>query len=67
VETQATCVLRSGAEGFEITRMLLDVRVDVSGIDQAALESIAVEAHQSCSVSNLLREGLIVELMVTFA
>lgn len=63
VETQATCVLSSQeGGGFAITRMHLKVRGRVPGIDQALFEQIAEEADAGCPVSNLLREGLEIEL-----
>jgi lipoyl-dependent peroxiredoxin len=65
VETHATCVLLAKAGGFEIARMILNVSVDVDGLTQAELASIAEEADQGCPVSNLLREGLTIELEAT--
>jgi osmotically inducible protein OsmC len=65
VETHATCVLTSKDGGFEITRMILESKVDIAGLNQAELASIAEEADQGCPVSNLLREGLTIELEAT--
>jgi len=65
VETHATCVLVSTDGGFAIRRMLLDVAVEVDGLTQSEIESIAEEADQGCPVSNLLREGLTIELEAT--
>ena len=63
IETHATCVLVSlEGGGFAITRMLLNVRGRVPDIDQATFEQIAHEADGECPVSNLLREGLDIEL-----
>jgi osmotically inducible protein OsmC len=67
VETHATCVLVAKDGGFEITRMLLDVEVDVEGLNQAQIESIAEEADQGCPVSNLLREGLTIKVEAKLA
>mgnify|MGYP006283990827 CR=1 FL=1 len=67
VETHATCVLVAKDGGFEITRMLLDVQVDVEGLSQAQIESIAEEADQGCPVSNLLREGLTIKVEAKLA
>ncbi len=66
IRTHATCVLASRqGGGFAITRMLLKVRGRVLGIDQVLFERIAEEADGACPVSNLLREGLEIELEAT--
>jgi osmotically inducible protein OsmC len=66
IETRATCVLASQkGGGFAITSMLLKVRGRVPEIDQALFEQIAGEADDGCPVSNLLREGLEIELEAT--
>jgi osmotically inducible protein OsmC len=66
IETHATCVLASQeGRGFAITRMLLRVRGRVPNIDRALFEQIAEEADGGCPVSNLLREGLEIELEAT--
>jgi lipoyl-dependent peroxiredoxin len=66
IETEATCVLASQQDGgFAITKMLLSVRGGVRDIDQASFEQIAHEADSECPVSNLLREGLDIELSAT--
>ena len=67
VAAHATCVLLSKDGGFEITRMHLDVKVDVDGVTQAQIESIAEEADQGCPVSNLLRDGLTIEIEAKLA
>jgi osmotically inducible protein OsmC len=66
IETHATCVMTSQkGGGFAITKMILKVRGRVPGIDQAQFEQIAEEADAGCPVSNLLREGLEIELEAT--
>ena len=63
IDTQATCVMEPLAEGgFKIARMLLDVRVSVPGVNQEQFDAIIKEADQGCPVSNLLRNGLAIEL-----
>jgi osmotically inducible protein OsmC len=47
--------------------MHLDVKVDVDGVTQAQIESIAEEADQGCPVSNLLRDGLTIEIEAKLA
>ena len=62
IDTTATCTLspKEGG-GFEITKMLLHVRGQVDGIDEATFREIAKEADKGCPVSNLLRGGLTIE------
>lgn len=59
IKTAATCSLspKEGG-GFEITKMVLDVRGEVEDIDAATFEAISKKADQGCPVSNLLRSGL---------
>jgi osmotically inducible protein OsmC len=66
IETHATCTLvpQEGG-GFRITRMELQVRVQVPGLDGEKLGPIADEADKGCPVSNLLRSGLQIELDVS--
>lgn len=66
IETQAACELRSQeGGGFAITKMTLNVRGRVDGIDQTLFEQIAEEADGQCPVSNLLRHGLEIEINPT--
>lgn len=65
VETNATCVLVAKDGGFDIGRMHLDVRGTVPDLDQETFASIAEEADKACPVSNLLRNGLDIELEAT--
>lgn len=66
IETHATCVLSSQKSGgFAITKMLLKVQGRVPNIDQTLFEQIAKEADGGCPVSNLLRNGLEIELDAT--
>lgn len=64
VETNATCFLSPQASGgFRITRMHLQVRGKVKGIDEASFVAIAKETDASgCPVSVLLHHGLTIEL-----
>jgi osmotically inducible protein OsmC len=61
-ETTATCTLASQNGGFEITNMKLHVRCEVPGIDEATFKKLVVEADKGCPVSNLLRDGLNIEI-----
>lgn len=63
IETQAICTLSpQKAGGFRITRMRLETRGQVPGIDEATFKQIAQEAEKGCPVSSALRGGLEIEL-----
>ena len=61
-ETTATCTLSSKNGGHEITNMRLHVRARVPGIDEATFTRLVMEADSGCPVSNLLRDGLNIEI-----
>jgi lipoyl-dependent peroxiredoxin len=62
-ETTATCTLASkNGDGHEITTMRLHVRCEVPDIDEATFERLVMEADENCPVSNLLRNGLNIEI-----
>ena len=65
IKTRATCTVspKEGG-GFRITKMRLEVRGQVSGIDEATFRQIADEADKGCPVSNALRGGMEIELDV---
>lgn len=68
VQTSATCVLSpQQPSGFKITKMRLESRVKVDGLDDATFQQIAREAEAGCPVSNVLRGGLEIELNATLA
>jgi osmotically inducible protein OsmC len=50
------------AEGFRITRMKLEVRGQVPGIDQATVAAAAEGARQGCPVSNVFKSNIEMEL-----
>jgi osmotically inducible protein OsmC len=55
ISTTAHCTVEKAGEGFQITRMRLEVRGDVPGIDQAAFQAAAEKAKVGCPVSQALR------------
>ena len=61
-ETTATCTLASKNGGYEITNMRLHVRGEVPNIDEATFNKLVMEADKGCPVSNLLRDGLNIEI-----
>lgn len=65
-DTTATCILapRSGG-GFEITTMQIHVRAEVPGMDPDTFQKMIVEADKGCPVSNLLRNGLEIQIDAT--
>lgn len=63
IHTKATCFLTpQQPSGFKITKMHLETRAQVAGLDDATFQQIAREADAACPVSNLLRNGLEIEL-----
>jgi len=63
IETRAICSLApQQAGGFKITKMRLETRGQVEGLDEETFKQIAQEAEQGCPVSNALRGGLQIEL-----
>jgi len=62
VEVDAVCTFGPVEGGFAITRMALDVRAAVPGIDQAALEGVLAEAEAGCPVSNALRGNVEIDV-----
>jgi lipoyl-dependent peroxiredoxin len=51
--------------GFEVSRMDLDVRGRVPGLDQAAFEQAARDGEQGCPISNAIRGNVDVRLSAT--
>src|SRR5215210_4365073 len=48
ITTTAACTVDKAGEGFKITRMRLEVRGDVPGVDQAAFAKAAEAAKEGC-------------------
>jgi lipoyl-dependent peroxiredoxin len=62
-ETTATCSLSSkNGGGHEITNMRLHVRCEVPDIDEETFNRLVMEAEKDCPVSNLLRNGVKIEI-----
>jgi lipoyl-dependent peroxiredoxin len=62
-ETTATCRLSSkNGDGHEMTNMRLHVRCEVPGIDEETFNRLVMEADKDCPVSNLLRNGVNIEI-----
>lgn len=61
-ETTATCTMVTGDGPAKITGMRLHVRCEVPEIDEETFEKLIAQADQGCPVSNLLRDGLEIEI-----
>ena len=62
-ETTATCNFASkDGGGHEINHMRLHVRCEVPDIDESTFEKLIKVADENCPVSNLLRNGLKIEI-----
>lgn len=61
-DTTATCTMVSKNGGHEITKMRLHVRGEAPGLDEDTFNRLVMEADKGCPVSNLLRNGLDIEI-----
>ncbi len=62
-ETTATCTLSpKDGSGYQISSMRLHVRCQVPDIDETRFNQLVLEADKGCPVSNLLRNGLKIEI-----
>lgn len=65
VEADATVTLiRQPQNGFRITKVRLDVLARVPGVDEDTLQELAQQAHNDCPVSNALRGGPEIEIVI---
>ena len=65
IETDATVTLtRQPQNGFRITKVRLDVRARVPGADEDTLKELSQKAHEGCPVSNALRGGPEIEIVI---
>lgn len=62
ISTQASCTIDKAGAGFKITRMRLEVRGEVPGMDQAGFTRAAQEAKEGCPVSVALQGNVELEL-----
>jgi osmotically inducible protein OsmC len=61
-DTTATCTLVTGDGPSRITHMLLHVRCEVPDIDEETLNQQIQQANENCPLSNLLKNGLEIEI-----
>lgn len=62
VSTTARCSIEPAGEGFKITKMRLETRGEVPGVDQAAFAKAADAAKEGCPVSGALKGNVQFEL-----
>ena len=65
ISTTAHCTIEKVGDGFRITRMRLETRGKVPGIDAAAFTRAAEAAKDGCPVSGALKNNLAIELDAT--
>jgi osmotically inducible protein OsmC len=64
-DATATCTLSSDEDGDRITTMQIHVRAEVPGMDADTFQKMIMEADETCPVSNLLRNGLEIQIDAT--
>jgi lipoyl-dependent peroxiredoxin len=62
ISTKAACTIDKVGDGFRITRMRLEVRGEVPGLEDAAFKSAAEKAKEGCPVSQALKGNVPMEL-----
>jgi osmotically inducible protein OsmC len=62
ISTTAACSVEKVGDGFKITRMRLEVRGKVPGVDQAKFAQAAEAAKKGCPVSTALQGNVKLEL-----
>jgi lipoyl-dependent peroxiredoxin len=62
ISTKASCTVEKAGEGFKITKMRLEVRGKVPGVDQAGFTKAAEDAKKGCPVSGALQGNVQIEL-----
>jgi len=62
ISTTAACTVEKAGEGFKITKMRLETRGEVPGLDQAGFQKAAEGAKEGCPVSGALKGNVQLEL-----
>src|SRR5438270_4010218 len=62
LETEAICTLDQTDGGFAITKMRLEVRGEVDGLDEEGFRKAAEDAKENCPVSKALAGNIELEL-----
>jgi len=67
IDTTANCTIEKVGDAFSITKMQLDVRVKVAGVDDATFQRIASDAKNGCPVSRALKGNVDIQLAAKLA
>lgn len=62
ISTKAACTIDKVGDGFRITRMRLEVRGEVPGLDDTTFKAAAEKAKEGCPVSQALKGNVPMEL-----
>ncbi|MGH7510847.1 MAG: OsmC family protein [Gemmatimonadales bacterium] len=62
ISTKGSCTIEKVGDGFKITRMRLEVRGQVPGVDQAGFVKAAEGAKKGCPVSGALQGNVELEM-----
>jgi lipoyl-dependent peroxiredoxin len=62
ISTTASCTIDKVGDGFKITKMRLEVRGEVPGVDAAGFAKAAQAAKEGCPVSNALKGNVAIEM-----
>lgn len=62
ITTRADATLEKVGDAFRITKIKLEVRGTVPGLDQAAFQKAAEAAKEGCPISNALKNNVAMEL-----
>jgi osmotically inducible protein OsmC len=62
ISTKASCTIEKAGGGFKITKMRLETRGEVPGIDQGTFAKAAEAAKEGCPVSGALKGNVQFEL-----
>ena len=62
ISTTTACTVEKAGDGFKITKMRLETRGEVPGLDQAGFQKAAEGAKEGCPVSGALKGNVQMEL-----
>jgi osmotically inducible protein OsmC len=62
VDTKAACTIEKVGDGFSITKMVLEVRAVVPGMDDTTFQEVAKATKDGCPVSKALKGNVDLQL-----
>jgi osmotically inducible protein OsmC len=65
VETKAGCTVEKVGDAFSITKMALEVRAAVAGIDNTTFQQIVTDTKNGCPVSKALKGNVDIQVVAT--